>query len=53
MIDQRERQSLVDRRPRWLRVLSTAFEVSGGALLTWFVFLAVQAVALHFMVEGF
>ena len=38
---------------RWRRILSTAFEVSGGALLTWFIFLAVQAVALHFMVEGF
>lgn len=35
------------------RTLETALEVSSAALLTWFFFLALQALALQLMTEGF
>ena len=38
---------------KWSAVLETALEVSSAALLTWFLFLAMQALALQLMTEGF
>lgn len=36
-----------------MKVLRTASEVAHAAVLTWILFLVLQAVALHFVVEGF
>jgi len=38
---------------RFIRIVRTASEVAHAAVLTWILFLVLQAVALHFVVEGF
>jgi hypothetical protein len=46
-------RSTNETKSRFLSVLRTASEVAHAAILTWVLFLVLQAVALHFVVEGF
>lgn len=36
-----------------LKIVRTAAEVAHAAILTWLLFLAIQAIALHMITEGF